>query len=76
LEVAMKQIVFSSNGVGNPERERLSLAEARHRALERRLKELDRRVYLTPSEQIEVAEIKKHKLRAKDEIATLQKLRF
>jgi uncharacterized protein YdcH (DUF465 family) len=72
----MKQSVFSSSRAGNPERDRLSLAEARHKALESRLKELDRRVYLTPSERIEVSEIKKHKLRAKDEIATLRNHRF
>ena len=52
---------------------RLSLAEARHRELDARLRELGRRSYLTPTEQREVAEIKKYKLKAKDEIAAIRR---
>jgi uncharacterized protein YdcH (DUF465 family) len=53
--------------------DRLSRVEARHRALDERLRELDRRAYLTPKEQLEITELKKHKLRAKDEIAALRR---
>ncbi len=55
---------------------RLSLAEARHRELDARLRELGRRSYLTPSEQVEATQIKKHKLRAKDEIVSLRRVLF
>jgi len=53
--------------------DRLSRVEARHRELDERLRELGRRAHLTPKEQVEIAEIKKHKLRAKDEIAALRR---
>lgn len=56
--------------------ERLSRAEERHRELDLRVKELDRRAYLTPKEQLEIAELKKQKLKAKDEIALLRNVRF
>lgn len=52
--------------------QRLNLAEARHRELESRLKELGRRAYLTPQEQKEATQLKKHKLLAKDEIVSLR----
>ena len=65
----MKQAVIFRGG---PE-QRLSSVEARHRELEDRLRELGRRPFLTPREQQEVAEIKKHKLRAKDEMAALRR---
>lgn len=48
--------------------------EARHRELDARLKELGRYAHLTPSEQREVTEIKKQKLRAKDEIVALRRV--
>ena len=51
----------------------LSSIEARHRALEERVRELGRRPFLTPGEQIELAEIKKQKLRAKDEMTALRR---
>jgi uncharacterized protein YdcH (DUF465 family) len=53
---------------------RLSLVEARHRELDERLKELGRRPYLTPTEQVEMLELKKHKLRAKDELMALRRM--
>jgi uncharacterized protein YdcH (DUF465 family) len=55
---------------------RLSLVEARHRELEARLRELGRRSYLTPNEQREISEIKKYKLKAKDEIVALRRALF
>lgn len=57
-------------------RERLARAEERHRELDSRVKELGRRAYLTPAEQLEVAELKKQKLKAKDEITQLKSTRF
>lgn len=54
--------------------ERLSQMEARHRELDARLSELGRHVYLTPNEQREAAELKKLKLRAKDELASLRRV--
>ena len=54
--------------------ERLNMMEARHRELDARLSELGRHLYLTPNEQREAAELKKLKLRAKDEIASLRRV--
>jgi uncharacterized protein YdcH (DUF465 family) len=64
----MKQVV-SARGL----EDRLNRVEALHRQLDERLKELGRRAHLTPKEQLELAEIKKHKLKAKDEIAALRR---
>lgn len=52
--------------------ERLARAEARHRQLDARLAELRRRAYLSPAEQLELAQVKKQKLRAKDEVSALR----
>lgn len=65
----MKQVVSVRGPV-----DRLSRIEARHRELEERLRELGRRPHLTPNEQIEIAEIKKHKLRVKDEMVALRRV--
>ena len=76
----MSRVLFttrerSDRGVGmaGMAHERLSMMEARHRELDARLRELGRHAYLTPSEQREATEIKKLKLLAKDEIATLRR---
>ena len=53
--------------------DRISHAEARHRELDARLKQLGRHNFLTPSEQQEAAALKKEKLRAKDEIDALRR---
>ena len=47
----------------------------RHDELERRLAELERHLSLTPDEQIERSELKKEKLRTKDELRRLGALR-
>lgn len=52
--------------------ERLNEAEERHKSLDTRLHELARRAHLTPAEQVEVADIKKQKLKLKDEIQALR----
>lgn len=45
-----------------------------HRALERRLAELDSHVSLTPAEQVERTELKKRKLVKKDQITRLERV--
>jgi hypothetical protein len=47
--------------------------EARHRDLKTAVSELDRRAYLTPAEQREVADLKKEKLLTKDRIVALRR---
>jgi uncharacterized protein YdcH (DUF465 family) len=47
----------------------------RHDELERRLAELERHLYLTPDEQVERSELKKEKLRTKDQLTRLGALR-
>ncbi|HTJ85126.1 MAG TPA: YdcH family protein [Polyangiaceae bacterium] len=51
---------------------RIRTVEHTHRQLDSRLKELGKRVWLTPSEQREVADLKKLKLAAKDELTRLK----
>jgi uncharacterized protein YdcH (DUF465 family) len=46
----------------------LDALEQRHRELKDTIARLERRAYLTPSEQHEVANLKKQKLSAKDSI--------
>ena len=53
--------------------QRLNEAEDRHRSLDARVKALGRRAFLTPQEQVEMAELKKEKLRTKDEIQALRR---
>jgi uncharacterized protein YdcH (DUF465 family) len=45
---------------------------AEHRALEERLKKLDRHLSLTSAEQVEYSQLKKMKLRTKDRIRMLE----
>jgi uncharacterized protein YdcH (DUF465 family) len=47
----------------------------RHYELERRLAELERHLSLTPDEQIERSQLKKEKLRTKDELSRLGAVR-
>ncbi len=65
----MKQAVSLRGGLEY----QLSSIEAHHQKLEARLQELGRQPFLTPREQLEVAEIKKYKLRAKDEMTALRR---
>ncbi|MEB2310199.1 MAG: DUF465 domain-containing protein [Sorangiineae bacterium] len=53
--------------------DRLSEAESRHEALAKQVRLLERRAYLTPEEQRTVAELKKQKLAAKDEVHALRR---
>ena len=69
--MGMKQVV-SPRELSEFSPSRLSVIEARHRELDNRLKELGRHAYLTPTEQREITELKKHKLRVKDELFALR----
>ncbi len=53
--------------------ENIRRMEARHRALDTRIDELGKRALLTPAEQREIAELKKHKLHTKDQIAAMKR---
>jgi hypothetical protein len=66
----MKQIVSVR---GRHVEERLGHIEAQHKAFDARLRELGRRPHLTPSEQREVIELKKKKLKAKDVMSDLRR---
>jgi hypothetical protein len=49
----------------------LDQLQEQHRLADQRLRELDRHVWLSPDEQIELARLKKEKLRLKDEMRHL-----
>jgi len=66
----MKQVQLSHGADSGADR--LSEVEALHRTLDARIQELARRAYLTPAEQVEVADLKKQKLKLKDEIHALR----
>ncbi|HEX6276786.1 MAG TPA: YdcH family protein [Polyangiaceae bacterium] len=53
-------------------KEYLSTLESRHRDLDQTVSRLDRRAYLTPTEQQTVAQLKKEKLMTKDRIVKLR----
>ena len=55
--------------------EQTARLKQRHDELERRLAELERHLSLTPEEQIERSQLKKEKLRTKDELQRLGALR-
>jgi uncharacterized protein YdcH (DUF465 family) len=55
-------------------RERIRRMEARHRELNSKIDELGRRAILTPAEQREISELKKHKLHTKDQIAAMKRV--
>lgn len=69
----MKQVVSPRESMSEASLTRLSAVEARHRELDDRLKELGRHAYLTPTEQREISELKKHKLKIKDELFALRR---
>ncbi|MBN1610338.1 MAG: YdcH family protein [Polyangiaceae bacterium] len=53
--------------------DRLSVLEARHRALHDAVSRLERRAFLTPEEQREITDLKKRKLLAKDQLFALRR---
>lgn len=48
--------------------------ERRHRSLDSEVNRLERQVYLTDMEQLQIAELKKEKLRTRDLIADLRRV--
>ncbi len=53
--------------------QRLSQLEKRHRDLKDEVSKLERRAYLTPGEQRQIADLKKLKLNAKDRLHALRR---
>ncbi|MBK7582541.1 MAG: YdcH family protein [Myxococcales bacterium] len=53
--------------------DRLFSLEKEHHELKDMVRRLERRAYLTPTEQHHIAELKKQKLAAKDQIAALKR---
>jgi uncharacterized protein YdcH (DUF465 family) len=53
--------------------ERIRQLELQHRDLDVAVSRLGRRAYLTPGEQREIADLKKQKLMAKDQLAALRR---
>lgn len=62
-----------SADVADPGEVKLTLEklQSQHQQAEQRLKELDRHVWLSPDEQIELARLKKEKLQLKDRMRNL-----
>lgn len=54
-------------------KERIRRMEARHKELDSKIDELGRRALLTPAEQLEISQLKKHKLHTKDQIAAMRR---
>ncbi|MBM4396109.1 MAG: YdcH family protein [Deltaproteobacteria bacterium] len=50
---------------------RLQALREEHRSLDTRIQEMSSRAYLTPDDQVEIARLKKLKLKKKDEILTV-----
>jgi uncharacterized protein YdcH (DUF465 family) len=48
--------------------------EDRHRELAKKVERLERRAYLTPGEQRHIADLKKQKLAAKDELFGVRRI--
>ena len=54
--------------------ERLQELQRLHRNLKEEVVRLERRAYLTPDEQLQLTELKKQKLAAKDELYGIRRL--
>lgn len=59
--------------MNNAVSERIQELEVRHRDLDVAVMRLGRRAYLTPGEQRQIAELKKQKLLAKDQLTRLRR---
>jgi uncharacterized protein YdcH (DUF465 family) len=73
LEERMRKEISSDSRSANGLNERIRRMELRHRELDNRIEELGKRALLTPTEQREISELKKHKLLAKDQIAAMKR---
>ncbi len=54
-------------------RDRIFSLEREHFDLKQRVQRLERRAFLTPTEQTQMADLKKQKLLAKDQLAILKR---
>ncbi|MFO0569489.1 MAG: YdcH family protein [Polyangiaceae bacterium] len=54
-------------------RDRIFSLEREHHDLKQRVHRLERRAFLTPTEQLQMADLKKQKLLAKDQLAILKR---
>ena len=70
----MRKEISSDSRTASGLKERIRRMELRHRELDTRIDELGRRAFLTPTEQREYSELKKHKLHAKDQIAAMKRV--
>jgi hypothetical protein len=62
---------LDATGVGMEKSVDLETLQNEHQHMERRLAELEKRIYLSPSEQVERMRLKKLKLATKDQIQKL-----
>ena len=58
----------TGDAVVSDSNERVTQLRREHAALDKRLEELNQNVYLTPTETLEVAKLKRQKLAKKDQI--------
>ena len=58
---------------GTTATDRLRTLESQHQALKQEVRVLERRAYLTPPEQRQIADLKKQKLAAKDQIQAIKR---
>ncbi len=63
---------MQSNRSGDQKQVLINELTAEHRAIKARIRELDKHIALTSAEQVEYAQLKKLKLRAKDRIRLLE----
>ncbi|MEZ4298960.1 MAG: YdcH family protein [Polyangiaceae bacterium] len=69
----MRKVISSDSHSTSSLNERIRRMERRHRDLDSRIEELGRRALLTPAEQREISELKKHKLATKDQITAMKR---
>ena len=60
------------NLAGDRKQDLITQLSNEHRAIKARIRELDKHIALTSAEQVEYAQLKKLKLRAKDRIRMLE----
>ncbi len=69
----MRKDVTSGSRSNAAINERIRRMEVQHQELDNKIDELGKRAILTPIEQREISELKKHKLKAKDQLAALRR---
>lgn len=64
---------MQASNFGETKQELMARLEAEHRALKARVQELESHLSLSPSEQLELARLKKLKLQTKDQLYALRR---